>query len=125
MSRKYCIALLVVTLACVLGTFVVLWSGGRFQPVMPVVMLYLALVTLAQHYLIVQSAKKDPRTFIRNFMGAIVAVVLLHLVVLLAWSLTHIATAQPFLICFCAGFLVFLTFETVALVLATKRIQGH
>jgi len=81
---------------------------------------YFAVVTGLQHYVVANSLKKDPRTFIKNFLGLTVGTLFLHLVVLSLWAFTHIPTAKPFIIAFGIGFVIYLAFETLMLVLLVR-----
>ena len=117
MKRYYIIlAVLTVVLAAVAW-----WLGsGLGQTVITVLPLYFAIVTGMQHYVVANSLKKDPRTFIKNFLGLTVGTLFLHLVVLSLWAFTHIPTAKPFIIAFGIGFVVYLVYETLMLVLLVR-----
>lgn len=121
--RRYYLILVVLTL---LLTAVVWWVSmrvpalGSQHSILYVLPLYFAVVTGIQHYVVSNSLKKDPRTFIKNFLGLTVGTLFLHLVVLSLWAFTHIPTAKPFIIVFGIGFVLYLVFETLMLVLLVR-----
>jgi len=119
--KKYYISLIAVTILLVLAAFATLWfAQGLFQTIFPFIPLYFALVTGLQHYVIVKSFYKDPRTFIKNFLGLTVGTLFLHLVILSTWSLTHIPQARNFIVAFCICYIVYLAFETLSLILLIR-----
>lgn len=123
--RRYYIALIATTLLLVLCTFILLWSRSEvYLPIMPFIALYFGVVTGAEHYLVVRSAEKDPRTFVKNFLGLTVGTLFLHLVVMSAYMFTHLMEAKRFVMAFCVGYIVYLVFETLSLVLFVKRRRG-
>ncbi len=120
--KKYYISLILITIVMVLAAFCTLWfANGIFQTIMPLIPLYFAFITGIQHYAVVKSFYKDPRTFVKNFLGLTVGSLFLHLVILCTWSLTHIPQARTFIIAFCICYVVYLAFETIALVLLVKN----
>lgn len=127
MTRRYLLSIMLLTLALVVASFLVMafWPA-RFHVFMPVLAIYFTLVTGLQHYWVVRAAHKDPRTFIKVFLGLAVGSLFLHLTVLTAYLFTHMheaSTIKPFLVSFCIGYIVFLAFETTALVLFVKGKQ--
>ena len=115
--RRYLIALLVVSLVMVLASFVVLWAAPQtFIMAMPLLVLYFAVLALVQHVLVVRGMSRSPKTFVQIFLGTTVGVLFLHLVVLATFLLTNPAQGHRFLIAFCIGYVVYLAFETIALV---------
>ena len=131
--KRYYIVLILLTLAFVLATFVLLWTGSPlYQAILPVLPLYFGVVTGLQHYVVVKSFFKDPRTFVKNFLGATVGGLFLHLAVMCVWVFTHLtgdpatATARAhdnkmFILFFGVSFLVYLVFETTSLILLVNR----
>ena len=120
--KRYTVILILVTIVLILGAFCTLWFGnGYFQPVMPFLPLYFAIVTGLQHYVVVKSFYKDPRTFVKNFLGLTVGTLFLHLVLLCLWAFTHIPEAKTFILAFCVCYIVYLFYEAIALVLLVKR----
>ena len=124
--KRYYTSLIIVTIILILAAFCTLWFGnGIFQTLFPVLPLYFAVITGLQHYTVVKSLYKDPRTFVKNFLGLTVGGLFLHLVVLCLWAFTHITTAKNFIIAFCICYIVYLAFETVQLVLLVKRKRNE
>jgi len=120
--KRYYIILAVLTLLLAAVAWWVQLSTLNFQLSTIIIALpfYFAVVTGLQHYVVANSLKKDPRTFIKNFLGLTVGTLFLHLVVLSLWAFTHIPTAKPFIIAFGIGFVVYLAFETLMLVLLVR-----
>ncbi len=124
--KRYYITLIIITLLLVLAAFCTLWfADGIFQTILPFLPLYFAVVTGLQHYVVVKSIYKDPRTFVKNFLGLTVGSLFLHLVLLCLWAFTHIPTARTFILAFCICYIVYLAFETVALVLLVRRKRNE
>ena len=131
--KRYYIVLILLTLAFVLALFVLLWTGSPlYQAILPALPLYFGIVTGLQHYVVVKSFFKDPRTFVKNFLGATVGGLFLHLAVMCVWVFTHLAgdpaTAvarahdnKMFILFFGVGFLAYLVFETTSLILLVNR----
>ena len=120
--KRYLLSLLVLTLALVLVAYVVmLFNRDHFLVVMPLLALYFGLLTGAQHFLVTKSMNRSPKTFVQVFLGSVVAVLFIHIVVLAAYILTHPAHAHLFTLAFCIGYVVYLVFETVALVLFIRQ----
>ena len=119
--RRYYLILVVLTLLLTAVVWWVQFSILNCQlSILPVLPLYFAVVTGIQHYVVSNSLKKDPRTFIKNFLGLTVGTLFLRLVVLSLWAFTHIPTAKPFIIVFGIGFVLYLVFETLMLVLLVR-----
>lgn len=120
--RRYYIILLLLTLVLELLSFALLWSGSSFYaPIIPFIVLYFTIVTGVEHHLIVKSFQKDPRTFVKGFMGLTVGTLLLHLVVMTLYMFTHLQTARLFVIAFCVCYVIYLVFETISLVALVRR----
>jgi hypothetical protein len=120
--KKYFTLLVSMTGLLVLLSFVLMWTGSKlFLPIVPLIPLYFGVVTGAQHYLTVQSAYKDPRIFVKNFLMLTVGVLLLHLLIIVVWAFTHVQTAKIFLLAFCICYIVYMVFETLALILFIKQ----
>jgi len=117
MKRYYIILAILTAVLAAVAWWVGRGIGQAFFAVLP---LYFAIVTGVQHYVVANSLKKDPRTFIKNFLGLTVGTLFLHLVVLSLWAFTHIPTAKPFILAFGIGFVVYLAFETLMLVLLVR-----
>lgn len=121
--KKYYLGLTAITLALVLASFCLMWfsSRGLFLIILSVLPIYFAIVTGLMHYGIVSSFYKDPRTFVKNFLGITVGSLFLHLAILFLWSLTHIQSAKTFIIGFCICYVTYLLFETISLILVVHN----
>ena len=68
--KKYYVSLILLTIVLIVAAFCTLWfAQGVFQTIMPFIPLYFAVITGLQHYAVVKSFYKDPRTFVKNFLG--------------------------------------------------------
>lgn len=115
--RRYYISLLLVSLVLILASFIVMWFAPKvFIVAMPLLVLYFAILTLVQHTIVVKAMQRSPKTFVQLFLGTTVGVLFIHLIVLALFLLTTPAQGRRFLIAFCIGYVVYLVFETVALV---------
>lgn len=115
--RRYYISLLSVSLVLVMASFAVMWFAPQtFIVAMPILVLYFAVLTLVQHTIVVKAMQRSPKTFVQLFLGTTVGVLFIHLIVLATFLLTTPAQGRRFLIAFCIGYVVYLVFETVALV---------
>ncbi len=115
--RRYYISLLLVSLVLILASFIVMWFAPKvFIVAMPLLVLYFAILTLVQHTIVVKAMQRSPKTFVQLFLGTTVGVLFIHLIVLASFLLTTPAQGRRFLIAFCIGYVVYLVFETVALV---------
>jgi hypothetical protein len=122
--RRYYISLLVVSLILVLATFIVMWTAPHlFIIAMPLLVLYFAALTLVQHTIVVKAMNRSPKTFVQLFLGSTVGVLFIHLIVLTIFLLTNPGQGRRFLIAFCIGYVVYLVFETVALVRFVDRAR--
>ena len=115
--RRYYISLLLVSLVLILASFMMMWFAPQaFIVAMPLLVLYFAILTLVQHTIVVKAMQRSPKTFVQLFLGTTVGVLFIHLLVLASFLLTTPAQGRRFLIAFCIGYVVYLVFETVALV---------
>lgn len=115
--RRYIISLLTISLTLVLASFAVMWLvPQQFIIAMPLLVLYFAVLTLVQHTIVTKAMHRSPKTFVQLFLGSTVGVLFIHLIVLAAFLLTNPSQGRRFLIAFCIGYVVYLVFETVALV---------
>lgn len=115
--RRYIISLLIISLTLVLASFAVMWLvPQKFIIAMPLLVLYFAVLTLVQHTIVTKAMHRSPKTFVQFFLGSTVGVLFIHLIVLAAFLLTNPSQGRRFLIAFCIGYVVYLVFETVALV---------
>ena len=115
--RRYYISLLLVSLVLILASFMMMWFAPQaFIVAMPLLVLYFAILTLVQHTIVVKAMQRSPKTFVQLFLGTTVGVLFIHLIVLASFLLTTPAQGRRFLIAVCIGYVVYLVFETVALV---------
>lgn len=122
--RRYYISLLVVSLILVLATFIIMWAAPHlFIIAMPLLVLYFAALTMVQHNIVVKAMNRSPKTFVQIFLGSTVGVLFIHLIVLTIFLLTNPGQGRRFLIAFCIGYVVYLVFETVALVRFVDRAK--
>lgn len=122
--KRYYIALIILTAVLILASFCTLWFGQDiFLTVLPFLPLYFAVITGLQHYAINKSFYKDPRTFVKNFMGLTVGSLFIHLIVISIWAFTHTDTARTFILAFGICYIAYLIFETIALILLVKSKQ--
>jgi len=97
--------------------FCVMWfAPDRYVTAMPLLALYFGIISGVQHWLVCRSLYKSPRAFIQIFLGSVVGVLLLHIIVLAAYIFTHVKEAKMFLVAFIVCYVVYLVFETAALV---------
>ena len=120
--RRYLISLLATSIVMVLAAFIVMWAAPDvFIVAMPLLVLYFAVLTLVQHYLVVRGMSRSPKTFVQIFLGTTIGVLFIHLIVLATFLITNPGQGRRFLIAFCIGYVVYLVFETVALVQFVDR----
>lgn len=124
--KRYYVALIGITVLLVLAAFCTLWfADSLFQTIFPLLPLYFGVITGVQHYVVVKSLYKDPRTFVKNFLGLTVGSLFLHLVILCLWAFTHMPTARNFILAFCICYIVYLAFETIQLVLLVRKKRNE
>ena len=122
--RRYYISLLVVSLILGLATFIIMWAVPQvFIIAMPLLVLYFAALTMVQHNIVVKAMNRSPKTFVQIFLGSTVGVLFIHLIVLTIFLLTNPGQGRRFLIAFCIGYVVYLVYETVALVRFVDRAK--
>lgn len=113
--------LILITIALVIGSMIPLWCGKTFFAIMPVIPIYFAIITGLQHNFITTSLNKDPRTFVKNFLGITVGALLLHLILMTLWMFTHPTQAKVFALTFCICYVVHLVYETTALAIYVRK----
>jgi len=101
--------------------FAVKWAGIAAFAAMPIWMLptavlYFAIITGLQYWLMVRSMHNDPRKFVNLFLGITIGVLFVHLLVLVAGMLVHTATGKQFAIGFMVLYVVYTAFLTASLV---------
>lgn len=122
--KNYFFHISILTLVLVLASFVILWCRPSFFLIaMPIIALYFAVITGLEHYCVTRAAKKDPRTFIKSFLGVTVGSMMIHLVVLMVYMFTHVQQARVFAIYFAICYVIHLAFETIELVRYVKAYQ--
>lgn len=124
MSRRYLTANISITLALVIAALVIMWAApATFIVAFAWLPVYFAVLAGLQHMLIVKAMSRSPKTFVQVFLGSTVGVLFVHLVVLAAYLMTDPSQGRRFLIAFCIGYVVYLVFETAALVSFVKNVK--
>lgn len=120
--------LLVLTLVGVLVSFVMMWlNANLYIWLMPLIAPFFALVTGGTHFLIINGMNRDPRSFVKRFLGLSVGSMMVHLLILIGYTLTHmhnvdeVATAKRFVLLYAAYFFVYLVFETIELIRFVRK----
>lgn len=128
--KKYFIHIIILTLILVITSFILLWSGSEnYSFLIPIFVLYFAVITAIQHNVVTRSMLKDPRTFVKNFLGISVGTMMLHLVVVFAYAISQMKSANQahnakmVIVSFCILFVIFLAFETIELVLFVRKYK--
>lgn len=128
--KKYFIQIIILTLILVIASFILLWSGSEnYSSLIPIFVLYFAVITAIQHNVVTKSMLKDPRTFVKNFLGISVGTMMLHLVVVFAYAISQMKSANQahnakiVIVSFCILFVIFLAFETIELVLFVRKYK--
>ena len=120
MSRRYLATLMCITLAAVIATFIPRWAGHSGSiAVLPFIPVYFGVVTAVQHYLICRSMHRSPKLFVQVFLGSVVGVLFLHLTLMAVYLFTQAkSTSEAYQFTLWTGifYLVYLVFETVAIV---------
>ncbi len=128
--KKYFIHIIILTLILVITSFILLWSGSEnYSFLIPIFVLYFAVITAIQHNVVTRSMLKDPRTFVKNFLGISVGAMMLHLVVVFGYAISQMKSANQahnakmVIVSFCILFVIFLAFETIELVLFVRKYK--
>lgn len=128
--KKYFIHIIILTLILVIASFILLWSGSEnYSFLIPIFVLYFAVITAIQHNVVTRSMLKDPRTFVKNFLGISVGAMMLHLVIVFAYAISQMKSANQahnakmVIVSFCILFVIFLAFETIELVLFVRKYK--
>ncbi|MBQ0016409.1 MAG: hypothetical protein KBT04_05445 [Bacteroidales bacterium] len=115
--KRYLFAIIILTFALVLISFILLWCHSPWYiAIMPAIPLYFGIITGSQHFSVVRAAHKDPRTFIKTFLGLTVGTLLIHLFAMAIYMFTHLLQARAFIMGFAVCYIAYLAFETIALV---------
>lgn len=128
--KRYFIHIIILTLILVIANFILLWSGSEnYSSLIPIFVLYFAVITAIQHNVVTKSMLKDPRTFVKNFLGISVGAMMLHLVVVFGYAISQMKSANQahnakmVIVSFCILFVIFLAFETIELVLFVRKYK--
>lgn len=128
--KKYFIHIIILTLILVITSFILLWSSSEnYSSLIPIFVLYFAVITAIQHNVVTKSMIKDPRTFVKNFLGISVGAMMLHLVIVFAYAISQMKSANQahnakmVIVFFCILFVIFLAFETIELVLFVRKYK--
>lgn len=128
--KRYFIHIIILTLILVIASFILLWSGSEnYSFLIPIFVLYFAVITAIQHNVVTRSMLKDPRTFVKNFLGISVGAMMLHLVIVFAYAISQMKSANQahnakiVIVSFCILFVIFLAFETIELVLFVRKYK--
>lgn len=128
--KRYFIHIIILTLILVIASFILLWSGSEnYSSLIPIFVLYFAVITAIQHNVVTKSMLKDPRTFVKNFLGISVGAMILHLVIVFAYAISQMKSANQahnakiVIVSFCILFVIFLAFETIELVLFVRKYK--
>lgn len=77
------------------------------------ILAYFSVLSFSFHYGLVKSSTGRPQNFIRYYMAATTFKLLIHLGVILVYSMTHKEKAIPFIISFMIAYALFTTFEVL------------
>lgn len=128
--KRYFIHIIILTLILVIANFILLWSGSEnYSSLITIFVLYFAVITAIQHNVVTKSMLKDPRTFVKNFLGISVGAMMLHLVVVFGYAISQMKSANQahnakiVIVSFCILFVIFLAFETIELVLFVRKYK--
>lgn len=121
--KKYLIHIITLSIVMVLATFALQWfNTGYFLAILPLMVLFITILTGGLHCVIVSNMKKDLRQSIRNFFMMTIGTMIVHFAVIFFYALTHMNTveaahnAKVFILVYCIYFFVYLIFETFELI---------
>jgi hypothetical protein len=83
--------------------------------------LYFIVITILFHFGIVKTTQSRPQVFIRYYMGATTIKLLLHLGIIVFYSMMHKESASRFIITFMIMYLLFTVFEVAAVWVRMRR----
>ncbi len=126
--KRYYLGLIVLTIVMMLLAFATKWFGMDFFAPLHVVMLplaviYFAVVDAVQYWITIRSVNKSPKTFVQFFLATTVAVLLLHIIVLVGGMLLNPACGKRFAIGFLVLYVVY-TFYIMAQFVHFMRNAG-
>ena len=119
--KRYLIRLIVVTIVMMFAAFAMKWFHVAFFEALPVWMLplavlYFAVVDAAQYWLTLNNVNKHPKAFVQSFLAISVAVLFLHLVVLVGGMLLNPVSGKRYAIAFMVLYVVYTVFIMAAFV---------
>ena len=113
--KKYYSAFLIFII-CVAG--VIFFSSYKFNSgennLAWLIYFYFSILTFLFHYGIVRTTQLRPQVFVRYYMGATTFKLLLHLGIIIIYSIFHREMAVHFIITFMIMYLLFTAFEVMA-----------
>lgn len=92
-----------------------------FNYIFPFIILYFFLFNSFQHFKLLKSAKGDPRVFHTNYMAWFGIKLFLNLSFVIVYVLLNKAQALSFVLFFAVCYMVYTTFEVIAL---TKTLRS-
>ena len=117
MLKKYIIRLLIFSLLIAIIAFALYATVlSRFYlPVMPWVLLFFVLISLATHYILIKSGESRITKFSTSFMGVTSIKLFLYLIFIVVYLINDKSNALVFVISFFILYLLFTVFETSTL----------
>lgn len=124
--KRYLTRLIVLTIVMMLAAFAMKWFHvAFFEPLplamLPLAVLYFAVVDAIQYWLTLNSVNKHPKVFVQSFLGISVAVLFLHLVVLVGGMLLYPAAGKRYAVAFMVLYVVYTVFVIAAFVRFVKQ----
>lgn len=109
MKNYYLFFLSIVALCAAL---IISFGGTEIEKLMRwQILAYFSIMSFGFHYGLVKSSVGRPQNFIRYYMAATTFKLLIHLAVILVYTLTHKTQAIPFIISFMVAYAIFTAFE--------------
>lgn len=117
MLKKYIIRLLIFSLFIALIAFALYATvlSQFYLPVMPWVLLFFVLISLATHYILIKSGESRITKFSTSFMGVTSIKLFLYLIFIVVYLINDKSNALVFVISFFILYLLFTVFETSTL----------
>ncbi len=117
MLKKYIIRLLIFSLLIAILAFALYATVlSRFYlPVMPWVLLFFVLISLATHYILIKAGESRITKFSTSFMGVTSIKLFLYLIFIVVYLINDKSNALVFVISFFILYLLFTVFETSTL----------
>jgi len=95
--------------------------SGYLSPATPFLFFFFIACTLLSFWVLLRSMQKRFVRFVNTFLLTIIAKLFLFLLVIVGYVLLNRADAVPFMISFLVLYLCFTVFETVMVVMASKK----